>query len=99
MEMVVNPGEMNKKIVIVDREEKPVHKTWASVRGKSIKEVTDAGEEINEIRKRFLIRWTPKKITRDMFVRYKGVYYQIIYANNYNEENYYIEILAEAGKR
>ena len=53
--------------------------------------------EINLERCRFLIRYTPKEITNDMFVLYRGKYYQIEYANNYGDSDEYIEIMATAG--
>ena len=104
--MNVNPGELKKKIQIVRfveeedecgfaKEKKTViiRKTRAKVTRTSIKEAETAGREVNEIKCRFLVRYTPTEITRDMFVLYKDNYYQIEYANNYGDSNEYIEIM------
>lgn len=108
--MNVNPGELNKKIKIVyfsgeknengflvEKKEVVVRDTWAKVSRVSVSEVMKASSEINIERCRFLVRYTPVEITRDMFVYYAGKYYQIEYTNNYEDSNEYIEIMAEAG--
>ena len=108
--MNVNPGELNKKIQIIkfitekdedgfDTEKKPliVRSTYAKVTRTSIKEGVVAGREANEMKCRFLVRYTPTEISRDMFVLYKGIYYQIEYTNNYGDSNEYIEIMTAAG--
>lgn len=110
--MNVNPGELNKKIKIVsftsesdedgfpiEKKEETVRETWAKVTRVSVSEVMRASSEINLERCRFLVRYTPAPITRDMFVYYAGKYYQIEYANNYQDSNEYVEIMAEAGVR
>lgn len=108
--MNINPGELDKKIKIVsfsvkkdkdgfetDKTEKVIRKTWAKVTRISVSEAMKASSEINIERCRFLVRYTPVAITRDMFVNYAGKYYQIEYANNYEDSNEYIEIMAVAG--
>ena len=108
--MNVNPGELDKRIKIVDiitetdqddfeskRTEIIVRETWAKVTRVSASEVMKAGREINLTRCRFLVRYSPKRITHSMFVLYTGEYYQIEYVNNYNDSNEYIEIMATAG--
>lgn len=108
--MNVNPGELDKKIKIVkfveekdddgflkDRKEIVVREPFAKVTRTSIKEVVTAGREANEIKCRFLVRYTPTEINRDMFVLYRGTYYQIEYANNYGDSDEYIEIMTAAG--
>lgn len=108
--MNVNPGELNKKIQIVkfveekdedgfEKEKKMViiREPYAKVTRTSIKEGVIAGREANEMKCRFLVRYTPTEITHDMFVLYKGNYYQIEYANNYGDSNEYIEIMTAAG--
>ena len=108
--MNVNPGELDKKIKIVDfttetdqdgfgskKREIIVRETWAKVTRVSASEVMKAGREINLTRCRFLVRYSPLKITHSMFVAYAREYYQIEYANNYNDSNEYIEIMATAG--
>ena len=108
--MNVNPGELDKKIKIVsfsgekdkdgfetDKKENVVRSTWAKVTRISVSEVMKASNEINIERCRFLVRYTNVEITREMFVLYAGKYYQIEYANNYEDSNEYIEIMAVAG--
>ncbi len=108
--MNVNPGELNRKIKIIKfdkekdkdsfcsrREETIVRKAWAKVTRVSASEVMRAEREINLTRCRFLVRYSPKQITHNMFVLYAGIYYQIEYVNNYGDSNEYIEIMATAG--
>lgn len=108
--MNVNPGELNKKIQIIKfieeknengfvKEKKPlvVRSTRAKVTRTSIKEGAVAGREATEMKCRFLVRYTPTEISRDMFVLYKGTYYEIEYTNNYGDSNEYIEIMTAAG--
>lgn len=109
--MNVNPGELNKKIQIVnvektnfksgfatEKEYAIIRDTWAKVTRVSASEVMKAEREINVTRCRFLIRYSPVKITHFMFVLYAGTYYQIEYVNNYGDSNEYIEIMATAGE-
>lgn len=108
--MTINPGELNKKILIVDfviekdkdkfvskKEEVVVRKAWAKVTRVSVSETMKAEREINLTRCRFLVRYSPIRITHLMFVLYAGIYYQIEYVNNYGDSNEYIEIMATAG--
>lgn len=108
--MNVNPGELNKKIKIVNFEKKKdkdgfdskkteiiIRETWAKITRVSANEVMKAEREINLTRCRFLVRYSPKEITSHMFVLYAGIYYQIEYVNNYGDSNEYIEIMATAG--
>lgn len=108
--MNVNPGELDKKIKIVDFEtekdkdrfgskktEIVIREPWAKVTRVSASEIMKAEREINLTRCRFLVRYSHKKITHSMFVLYAGVYYQIEYVNNYGDSNEYIEIMATAG--
>lgn len=108
--MNVNPGELDKKIQIIEvvtekdsdgfaakKTEKVVRKTWAKVTRVSASEIMRAEREINLTRNRFLVRYSPTEITRSMFVLYAGMYYQIEYVNNYGDSNEYIEIMATLG--
>lgn len=108
--MNINPGELNKRIKIVKLEgmenengfqegqqEIIVRKTYAKVTRTSIKEIMNAGQEASETKCRFLVRYTPKEITREMFVVYRGTYYQIEYVNNYGDSDKYVEIMTAAG--
>lgn len=109
--MNVNPGELNKKIKIVLREgtkdkdgfktleDKVIREPYAKVTRTSGTEQMKAGTEMSIIKCRFLVRYSKKEITNDMFVLYKGIYYQIEYVNNYGDSNEYIEIVTEAGER
>ncbi len=110
--MNVNPGELNKKIKIVsftsgtdedgfptEKEENLVRETWAKITRMSVSEVMRASTELNLVRMRFLVRYTPVEITRDMFVCYAGKYYQIEYVNNYQDSNEYVEIMASMGDK
>lgn len=109
VEMNVNPGELNKKIKIVSfdtkkdndgfkkKTEEIIRKPWAKVTRVSVNEVMKSLTEINLEKCRFLVRYTPTEITRDMFILYQGKYYQIEYVNNYGDSNEYIEIMATAG--
>lgn len=107
--MYVNPGELKKRISIVklvpskdkdgfiNNENELVGQCWAKATQKSIKEVIESGTEFNLESYRFLIRTIKTPITREMFVLYKGNYYQIEYVNDYNDEGVYTEIMATAG--
>jgi len=108
--MNINPGELNKRIKIVaftgekdnsgfmtGKKEKVIRSTWAKVTRISASEVLKSEREINLTRCRFLVRYSPTEITHDMFVSYKGHYYQIEYLNNYQDSNEYIEIVATHG--
>lgn len=107
--MNVNPGELNKKIRIVSfekcqdeknqdkKKEILVRETYAKVTRTKVSEAMKAEREINIIKCRFLVRYSPVEITRKMFVSYQGKYYQIEYANNYGDSNEYIEIMTEGG--
>ncbi len=108
--MNVDPGELNKKIMIVDRagsekdkdgfhvrKEAVIKKTYPSVNRTSIKEIMQGSREMNVTKCRFLIRYTQKAVRRGMFVVYKGRYHKIEYVNNYGDSNEYIEIMTEEG--
>ncbi len=108
--MNVNPGELNKRIRIVEfipekdqdgfavqKKEVTVRETWAKVTRVSVSEVMRDEREINLTRCRFLVRYSRAPVTHSMFVLYAGGYYQIEYANNYGDSNEYIEIMATAG--
>ena len=108
--MNVNPGELDKKIKIVffdaaeknrngfsERKETVVRNTYAKVTRTKISEIIKAGREINVTKCRFLMRYSKREITRGMFVKYQGKYYQIEYVNNYGDSNEYIEIMTEGG--
>ena len=103
--MYVNAGELNKKISICRKPEldddgylpegaEPtlVHSCWAKFFQTSGTELVKANADVGEARVRFLIRYTRKKIDRKMFVRYKGLDYEIIYLNTYGDSGEYMEL-------
>ena len=104
--MYVDPGDLNKKIQIVrlieteesDDEGHPikvnqvVRDCWARVTSVSGTELIKSGQELENAKKRFLVRYTPDIITTDMFVLYKGDYHGIVYVNPYGDNKDYMEI-------
>lgn len=103
--MNINPGELNKKIVIALIEtikdgdgfgsyeiEVVKRSAWAKFTRTSGTETVKANADFGEIKARFLVRYTPLEITRKMFVRYNGKKYEIVYVNDYEDKNEYIEI-------
>ena len=111
--MYVNPGELNKKIQIVqykefgeDKDGFPmpperivVRDCYASVRNTSGGEVIKANSEFSEVKKRFLVRWSKAEINTDMVVAYKGKEYDIEYINNFGDGNKYLEIYTSMKER
>lgn len=103
--MYVNPGDLNKKILII-RTSKPTydeegHKVtreevirdcWAKVTNTSGSELIKAGTELAEAKKRFLIRYTDAEINAAMVVRYNGKDHDILYVNPYGDSKEYLEI-------
>lgn len=103
--MYVNAGELNQRISICRKPEleedgylpeKPepvlVHACWAKFTQSSGTELVKANADMGEARVRFLIRYTRKKIDRKMYVRYKGLHYEILYVNTYGDSGEYIEL-------
>lgn len=108
---MINPGRLNKRILIfkedptaTDDYGEPtntpieVHKCWASVKNKSGKEQFQANTPFAKTITSFLIRYTKKTIDTTMKIDFKGEKYNIIYVDNYNFSNEYIEITAELVK-
>ena len=87
--MVINPGNFDKRIKIIKYE---------------IKKDADGFEEKIEnvvsitwaqVKTRFLMR-TPKiKLDKDMFIKFAGNDYNIVYINDYGYDKKYTEIIAE----
>lgn len=102
--MNINPGELDKKIQIVRivntedpdgfdaQEEKVVRSCWACVSNTSGMEMIRANAEFAQVKKRFLIRASETEINTDMYVRYHKKLYNIVYINNYADDNKYMEI-------
>ena len=104
--MNVNPGKLNKRICILKRECKmdpdgyetehlrEVHRCFARFTRTSGTEVLRANADFSDVKCRFLIRMTKAELDRKMIVRYAGADYEIVYLNNYDDSNEYIEIWA-----
>ena len=102
--MNVNPGELNKKIQIIQKAEqededgfpvlsdKVIRTCWARYSNTSGSEIIKAGTEFASAKARFLMRHSPISINEDMFVRYKGKDYNIEYINPYGDSKEYMEI-------
>lgn len=102
--MYINPGELNKKIQIIKKEEKQnengfpmsearvVRSCYARYSNTSGTEILKAGTEFSSAKARFLVRYSPTEIDTDMFVRYAGKDYNIEYINPYGDGREYIEI-------
>jgi SPP1 family predicted phage head-tail adaptor len=103
----MNPGNLNKRIKIFkttpggddygDPLDVPetVHECWASVKNKSGTEQFKAATPFSKVVTSFLIRYTKKVLDTSMKVDFKGDVYNIIYVDNYNFSNEWIEITAE----
>ena len=105
--MQINPGVFDKKIEIVKYElqkdadgfeekvEVVVLMTWAQVTNTSGTEILRSNSDFSEIKTRFLMR-TPKiKLDKDMFIKFAGNIYNIVYINDYGYDKKYTEIMAE----
>lgn len=102
--MNVNPGELDKKIQIIKKEEtqnenglpiltdKVVRTCFAKYSNVSGTEILKAGTEFSSAKMRFLVRYSPIEIDTDMFVRYAGKDYNIEYINPYGDSKEYLEI-------
>lgn len=111
--MYVNPGELDKKIQIVQfissgtnsngfpipPTEKIIRKCWAKVSNTSGSEIIKANSEFADAKKRFLIRFTETEINTDMIVRYKGKDHDIKYVNPYGDSKEYTEIWTDLSER
>ena len=105
--LYVNAGNLNKKIEIIEfKETKDKHgfpakneilvlKTWAQITNISGTELIKSNSDFAETKTRFLIRTPNKVIEKDMFIKFRNNFYNIIYFNNYNFKDKYTEIIAE----
>ena len=103
--MVVNPGELNKKINLVTfdetkdadgfiiKEKVIVRSIWAKATNTSGTEIIKANAEFAETKKRFLVRYT--SIDTKLTLEYGDTLYDIVYTNDYNDAHEYIEIWCE----
>lgn len=105
--MQVNPGNFDKKIEIIKYEiqkdsdgfenktEVTILNTWAQVTNTSGTEVLRSNSDFSEVKTRFLMR-TPKiEINKDMYIKFSGNIYNIVYINDYSYDKKYTEIIAE----
>jgi len=76
-----------------------VRSCWARVSWTSGQELVKANSEFAEARQRFLVRYSPAEISTDMYVRYKGKDYGIVYANPYGDTHEYMEIWTKTSER
>lgn len=111
--MYVNPGELNKKIEIIQTVseginengfplppiEKVIRKCFAKVTNTSGSEILKANSEFSDAKKRFLIRYTDTELNTDMIIRYKGKDHDIKYVNPYEDSKEYLEIWTEVSER
>lgn len=106
--MNINIGELNKRIKIIsvtstkdddgfpkDKIETVFHECWAKITQTSGTELIKANAEMTDVKTRFLIRYTPKLINEDMQILFQGRYYDIVYVNNYEFSNEFIEIFTD----
>lgn len=104
---MINPGKLNKKIKILKKASghddygepldgyDTVHECWSSVKNKSGKEQFQAATPFSKVVTSFLIRYTKKDIDNTMVLEFLSNLYNIIYIDNYNFSNEWIEITAE----
>ncbi|SHH05935.1 phage head closure protein [Tepidibacter thalassicus] len=106
--MDIKIGELNKRISIVEiqqmqdeygfatEQETEVCKCWAKVSNMSGREVFKAGADYSKVKIRFLIRYRKDiKLNTDMKIRFNNKLYNIVYINNYNFNNKFVELIAE----
>lgn len=103
--MYVNPGELNKRIKIVDDgvtadsdgyvvpNRSTVLECYAKVTRTSGTEIMRGNADFSQTKMRFLIRYTDRKLDRKMIVEYQGEDYEIEYVNDYEDEHRFIEII------
>lgn len=104
---MINPGRLNKKIKIYKQinshddygepidDKELMHECWASVKNKSGKEQFETVTPYAKTITSFLIRYTKKNIDTTMTIEFQDSTYNIIYVDNYNFSNEWIEITAE----
>lgn len=102
----MNPGRLNKRIEIYKHkagqddygepidEKETVRKCYASVKNKSGSEQFKSDTPFDKVTTSFLIRYQ-KDIDTTMMIALNGSDYKIVYIDNYNFGNQWIEITAE----
>lgn len=97
----IQAGELNRRVQILRRiaeqgedgfytgvQEQLIHGCWAKVTFTSGTEMMKANADFSEVKARFLIRHTAKRLNTDMFVRFEGREYEITYINDYAGRKY-----------
>lgn len=104
--MKMKIAELNKRIQIirntltendngVDEETETILKeVWAKVQNMSGTEVFRSNSDFSKVTTRFVIRYITD-ITTDDYIKFEGRKYNIVYINNYNFSNDFIEIVGE----
>lgn len=103
--MYINPGELNKKIMILALEPegtdssgfplttpKVVRSCYAKVTNTSGSEAVKENSEFSSVKKRFLVRYSEQELNTDMIIRYEEKDYDIEYINPYEDGKEYVEI-------
>lgn len=107
----MNPGKLNKNIIIQKKQStKPLEddtfldykKVWANVKNIYGKEFIEAQKVNPNISKKVIIRYIReldpslnKNTSKDYKVKYKNQTYNILYIDNIQEKNRYMELLLE----
>lgn len=109
--MQINPGSFDKNIEIIkfeqvkdsdgfpENKEVIVLKTWAHVTNISGTEILRSNSDFSEVKTRFLMRTPKTEINKDMFIKFDGNVYNIVYINDYSYNKKYMEIIAEFVKK
>ena len=104
--MKMKIAELNKRIQIirntltendngVDEETEVIlNEVWAKVQNMSGTEVFRSNSDFSKVTTRFVIRYITD-ITTDDYIKFEGRKYNIVYINNYNFSNDFIEIVGE----
>ena len=104
--MNIKIGELNKRIKIVrnklttndngveEEKEIVIAKIWAKVQNMSGTEIFKANTDYSKVTTRFLIRYR-KDITTDDYIKFNNNKFNIVYINNYNYGNEFLEIVGE----
>ncbi|MCT4543490.1 MAG: phage head closure protein [Vallitalea sp.] len=107
--MEVNIGELDKRIALVGEstvttinengfpvptQEPKKITVWSKVSNKSGSEIFKANANYSKLITRFLIRYR-KDINNRMKIKFDNKTYNIIYVNNYNYSNQFLEIIGE----
>jgi SPP1 family predicted phage head-tail adaptor len=69
---------------------------WSKVSNISGTEIFKSNADFSKVVTRFIVRFRKDKIFKsDMKIRWNNNLYNIVYANNYNESNDFVELVAE----